>query len=424
MERRAVVTCFLRHEGAVLLLKRSAEVGSYSEAWGAVAGHVERAESTHSDETDARKAAASREIREETGLSDEDVTLVRRGDPFNLTDEELGVAWTVHPYLFDAATREVVPNWETSEFEWAAPTAILHRETVPELWRSYDRVRPSVETVATDRDHGAAYISVRALEVLRDEAALAARRGGERARLAALARDLLDARPSMSVVRNRVNRVMHAVSDAETARPVEHVASAAIERAVSADRRAAEWAVDHVGGQRVATLSRSGTVRQALEFADPEAVLVAESRPGREGVAVAESLADDTAVTLTTDAGFAHALQSWDADVLLVGADTVLADGRVVNKAGTRAAAIVSSFEGIEVLVTAAVDKLSADGAIALEPRDPAEVYDGDAAIDVLTRTFDVTPPDCVDGVITERGLLDSEAVARVVERHREYARW
>jgi methylthioribose-1-phosphate isomerase len=91
-------------------------------------------------------------------------------------------------------------------------------------------------------------------------------------------------------------------------------------------------------------------------------------------------------VTLTTDAGFAHALDTWDADVLLVGADTVLADGRVVNKVGTRAAAITSSFEGIEVLVTAAVDKLSPDGEIDLEPRDSAELYDRDESVTVLNR--------------------------------------
>lgn len=425
MEARAVVTCFLRHEGAVLLLERSDAVGSYPGQWGGVAGHVTPRSASESDETERDPDdAAVREIREETGLTDDDdVALVRRGEAFDIVDSDAGIRWTVHPYLFDVTTREVTTNWETSAAEWVSPTAILHRETVPALWESYDRVRPGVETVATDRDHGAASISVSALEVLRDEAALAAERGDGCARLADIARDLLDARPSMSVVRNRVNRVMDAVSDVETARPAEHVASVAIERAVSADRRAAEWAVDHVSGQRVATLSRSGTVLQTLQYADPEAVLVAESHPGREGLAVAEALADKTDVTLTTDAGFAQALETWGADILLVGADTVLADGRVVNKVGTRAAAIASSFEGIEVLVTAAVDKLSPDGTIDLEPRDSTEVYDGEN-VTVSNPTFDVTPPDCVDGILTEQGLLDQSAVERVIADHRIHARW
>lgn len=414
MEEREVVTCFLRHEGAVLLFRRSEEVGSYSGQWGAVAGHAE------GDPV----GGAREEIGEETGLDPgTDVTLVRRGEPFPVTDETRGVRWIVHPFLFDCTTREITPNWETAAFQWAAPTAILHCETVPDLWTSYDRVRPTPETIATDRDHGAAYVSVRALEVLRDEAALAAEYGDHRP-LTDTARALLDARPSMAVLENRVNRVMHAARGVDSARAVEHAASAAIEHAVAADRRAAERAADRIEGQRVATVSRSGTVLDALRTGDPGAVLVAESRPGSEGVGVAETLADDTDVTLTTDAGFAHALATWGADVLLVGADTVLADGRVVNKAGTRSAAIASSLEGIEVVVVAAVDKISPGCEVELEARDGGEIYGGDADVSVLNRTFDVTPPDCVDAVVTDCGILDAAAVERAVGDHRSRADW
>jgi translation initiation factor 2B subunit (eIF-2B alpha/beta/delta family) len=417
MDERAVVTCFCRHDGAILLLRRSDDVGTYRGKWGGVAGHAEGDPSR----------AARQEIREETGLTDDEVTLVRRGDPFPVADSEAGIRWVVHPFLFDATTRNIDPNWETAEYAWAAPTAILHRDTVPDLWESYDRVRPTVETVATDRDHGASYVSVRALEVLRDEAALVAvEDGGDDGweRIAETARALLDARPSMSVVRNRVNRVMHAASDAGTASAVEHVAATAIAHAVSADRRAAERAAERIESARVGTLSRSGTVLTALQRGRPAAALVAESRPGREGVGVAETLAETTDVTLTSDAAFAHTLSEWNADALLVGADTVLADGRVVNKAGTRSAAIASSFEGIVVYVVTAVDKLSPDGRIDLEERDAADLYDGDATLSVRNPTFDVTPPDCIDAVVTERGVLDAAAVEDIAAQHREHADW
>lgn len=415
MEEREVVTCFLRHEGAILLCCRSEAVGSYPGRWGAVAGHAE-------GDPDG---AARDEIREETGLDpQQDVTLVRRGDSFAVTDDERGTRWLVTPFLFDSETRAVDPNWETERYEWVAPTAILDRETVPDLWESYDRVRPSVETIARDREHGAAYISVRALEVLRDESALAAERGDDLSGVVAVARDLLSARPSMSVLANRVNRVMYAARDAESPRAVEHAASAAIADAVGADRRAAEHAAGRLTGRRVATLSRSGTVLDALRIGDPAAVLVAESRPGGEGVGVAETLADDCEVTLTTDAGFGHALLTWDADLLLVGADTVLGDGRVVNKVGTRPAAVSASLEGIEVVVAAAVDKVSRETNVDLEPRDPVDLYDGPADLSVLNRTFDVTPPECVDAIVTEWGVLDATAVSEVIERHRERADW
>ena len=418
MDERVVVTCFLRHDGAVLLLRRSEDVGSYQGKWGGVAGHAEGDPA----------GAARQEIREETGLADDDVTLSRRGDSFTVEDADRGTRWVVHPFLFDVVTRDIEPNWETADYEWVAPTIILHRETVPDLWTSYDRVRPTVDTVAGDRDHGAAYISVRALEVLRDEAAVAAMATGDGTdgweRTVNVARALLRARPSMSVVRNRVNRAMYAASGVSSARAVEHVASTAIAHAVTADRRAAERAAERIDGGRVATLSRSGTVLTALTRGAPEAVLVGESRPGREGVDVAETVAAETDVTLTSDAAFAHALAEWTADTLLVGADTILADGRVVNKAGTRSAAIAGSFEGITVDVVAAADKLSPDGTVDLEPREAAELYDGDADLSVHNPTFDVTPPDCIDAIVTERGVLDAAAVREIAAQHREHATW
>jgi len=241
-ERTQVVTVFLRNDAAVLLLRRSDEVGSYTGQWGAVAGHAE-------GDPDA---AAFEEIREEAGIDESAVTLVRRGDSFEVVDEDIDKRWVVHPYLFDCEVRDVTPNDETTAWTWVPPTEILRRETVPELWTSYDRVRPTPEAVATDRNHGSAALSVRALEVLRDEAALAAERGGDWDDLLAVGRDLVDARPAMTVVVTRVDRAMAAASEAATPESLEAAASEGIERALMADAEAAAtaepFAVDVASG--------------------------------------------------------------------------------------------------------------------------------------------------------------------------------
>ena len=39
-----VVTCILEHDGKILLLKRSNQVGTYRGLWGGVAGYVEELE--------------------------------------------------------------------------------------------------------------------------------------------------------------------------------------------------------------------------------------------------------------------------------------------------------------------------------------------------------------------------------------------
>ncbi|EMA50939.1 MULTISPECIES: NUDIX domain-containing protein [Halococcus] len=416
MDETHVVTCFLRNRGEVLLLHRSDAVGSYSGRWGAVAGHVE------SDPD----GAAREEIAEETGLDDA-VSFVRAGDSFAVTDGDLDTRWTVHPYLFDCESRAVEPNYETTDVEWVAPSEIRRRETVPDLWTSYERVAPTVEVVKADTDHGSAWLSVRALEVLRDRAGvLGTTTESEDAwgELSTLAEDLRTARSSMTVVGNRINRAMAAASDDRTPEAIERAATAGIDRAFETDEAAAREAAARLDGT-VLTLSRSGTVLNALRQASVEEVLVCESRPACEGVGVAEALADDCPVTLAIDAAAAHLLCERVVDAVIVGADTVFSDGSVLNKVGTRAVAVAASHEEVSVYVVAASDKIDPDPEAEpdFEERDRGAVYDGDANLTVTNPTFDRTPAEHVT-VVTEEGRLEQDDIAETAVELRELAAW
>jgi translation initiation factor 2B subunit (eIF-2B alpha/beta/delta family) len=418
-----VVTVFLRNDSDVLLLRRSEAVGSYPGRWGGVAGHAEG----------DPEGMAREEVREETGLDPGDLSFVRRGESFPVADPEHGT-WRVNPFLFDCPTREVTTNEETVEHEWTQPTALLDRETVPRLWESYRRVAPTVADVAGDREHGSEYVARRAVEVLRDAAAAFAAGvepavdlpDGENdwARLAALAEDLLAARESMAVVANRVNRVMFAAREERTAVAVRRAAEGLL---AGLDTAHVE-PLDALRGATVATCSRSGTVRRLLPDGDPAGVVVAESRPGGEGRGVARDLAAtlDADVILCGDAGVAHALDARDADAVLVGADTVLADGSVVNKVGTRTLAAAAVAQDVPVHVATHTDKVAPSGhECDLEPRDPAELLDGDAVgIGVENPTFDVTPPALVDRYLTEAGSLAPGDVRDVAARAAERADW
>ena len=460
-----VVTCFLRHEAEILLTRRSDAVGTYRGRWAGVSGYVEGDPAEAVDD-------ARREIREEVGRTD--ARLVAAGEPLDVVDGDR--EWTVHPFLFDLPDREIDPNEELAATEWVPATAMLDRETVPGLWTAYRRVGPTVETVETDTDHGAAALSVRALEALRDvagEAAADEAVAGEAAaepvadevsaaeqsgdagagdadrdgwrRVARTARELREARPGMVAVATRIDAAM--ASAARTPGAVHRAALDRIEAALRADDATASAAAALLSrDDAVATLSRSGTVAATLDRSR-SAVLVGESRPAREGVGVAERLvARGLDVTLTTDAALpalvdcaagdgattadlgldeASLPPGYDGvDAVLVGADAVLADGRVVNKTGTRALSLAADRAGVPVYVVAARAKIRPDEAIHGEATDPAPVYDGEASIRVASPRFDVTPADCVTAVVTEDGPLDVEALSAVANEHRDRARW
>ncbi len=422
MDEVAVVTVFLRHRGDVLLLRRSPKVDSDPGRWAAVTGHV-----ANDDPLDT----AYSEIEEETGLRAPEVTLVADAPSVSVDDADRGTRWHVHPFLFDVDTRAISTNWETEEAEWASPTALLRRDTVPELWTTYRRVAPSVVDLTDDTTHGSAHLSVRALEVLRDRAGRLATAEADdiedaRARLVRTAERLLDARPSMAALANRIHRALHASRPDLDPATVEANAHEAIGRAHDAEADAAQNAAALVSDQRVLTLSRSGTVHRALQRGTPEALVVATSHPGGEGIGVAERFAGGAPeVSLIPDTAVPAALAERNIDLVLVGADTVLPSGAVVNKVGTRGAALAARHEDVPVYVACSIDKVSPTPSLPSEAVPRHDVYDGPAPLQVWAPRFDVTPPELVTGgVATERGRHSTDAVASIAEELEQLRDW
>lgn len=267
----------------------------------------------------------------------------------------------------------------------------------------------SIDAIAEDRTKGSTFLSIRALEILRERARS---NGGEWTELANLAKKLVQARPSMVVIANRIHRTMHrAHGDAGA---VEREARAAIERAERADERAARRAAELLRERRIFTLSRSETVTEALVRAKPSRVVVAESLPGGEGSDVADRLKEaGLEVSLVPDAAMAVAMDEFEIDLAVVGADAVLPSGAVVNKVGTRLLALAANEESVGMYAICAEDKVSTDEAIELERTDTPGVP-----------LFEVTPPHLFSGIITESGNRSPDAATDIAERFREYAAW
>ncbi|MCR9220032.1 MAG: NUDIX domain-containing protein [Alphaproteobacteria bacterium] len=130
LETKPVVTAFLRRpDGRILLVRRSARVGSYQGRWSAISGHLE-------DPTALQQAR--REILEETGIGAEALTLRAEAPPLAIDAPEYGTRWLVHPVLFDLAAGAIPRlDWENLEMDWVEPSHIAARATVPMLAEAY-----------------------------------------------------------------------------------------------------------------------------------------------------------------------------------------------------------------------------------------------------------------------------------------------
>jgi translation initiation factor 2B subunit (eIF-2B alpha/beta/delta family) len=399
-----IATGFFREGTEILLVRRE---GAARDQWDAVSIPTDETETDPQRLVDTVGCSAS-------------VRLVRGGDPIDVSDGD--TRRTVRPYLFECDTREIALGDQIGGHEWLQPPKILDRTTVGGLWKAYLAVAPSVRTVETDTEHGAGFVSLRALEVLRDSAAAAVDSGAGYDSVAASARELRSARPSMAVIATRIDRVM-ASAERAPASILDRAISACTE-AVEADRAAAERAASFLG-DRVFTLSRSGTVHSALETARPASVFVAESRPAREGIDTAERLADaGLATTVLVDAAIEEVITERDIDTVLVGADTVLEDGSVVNKIGTQTAVRAARAARVDSYVVCSRDKIAPGTTFDPEFGSAETVYDGDGDLEVHNPTFERVPPSALSAIITEEGVYAPSAIEPIANEHRSLREW
>ncbi|MBF0123773.1 MAG: NUDIX domain-containing protein [Magnetococcales bacterium] len=127
MQQRQAISAFLRHDGRLLLVRRSDRVGSFQGFWSGISGYLEGDPLIH----------ALQEILEETSIPATDLTLIRQAKPVDIVDHNhVGVVWRIHPFLFELATPDKIKlDWENDELRWILPQELGHYKTVPGLDR-------------------------------------------------------------------------------------------------------------------------------------------------------------------------------------------------------------------------------------------------------------------------------------------------
>ncbi|WP_254840607.1 ribose 1,5-bisphosphate isomerase [Natronomonas marina] len=292
----------------------------------------------------------------------------------------------------------------------------------------HPEVRETAGRIAAMETRGAAAIADAAAAALgaQAETSDADSAAAFRAEMRAAARTLHDTRPTAVSLPNALRYVLADLSgeDVETLRAT---VARRVER-FRADLEDARKRLGRIGagrlrdGDAVMTHCHSTDVLACIEAAvergaDLEAV-VKETRPRNQGHVTARRLRElGVPVTLVVDSA-AHRFLD-EVDHLLVGADSIAADGSVVNKIGTAGLAVSARDRGVPVAVAAQSIKLApgtlTGEAVEIERRDAGEVLDSatreELDVEVANPAFDVTPPRHVDAIVTEHGQFPPESV-------------
>lgn len=304
-------------------------------------------------------------------------------------------------------------------------------------------VHSTVEEVADDiasmEIRGAAAIADAAAEALAAQAedSDADGPGAFRAEMRAAARHLRETRPTAVSLPNALRYVLRGMVGDSVERLRESVIESAREFQHELDQ-----AQDNLGriganrlrdGDTVMTHCHStdalSCVEHALDQGKDLSAIVKETRPRNQGHITARQLREwDVPVTLVVDNAARRYLD--DADHVLVGADSIAADGSVINKIGTSGLAVNARERGVPIMVAAQTIKLHPDTmtghTVEIEMRDEREVLsaeeereiNGDmegAGLTVENPAFDVTPPRYVDAIVTERGQFPPESIVTLM---------
>lgn len=127
---RPVLTCFVKYKDKILLLKRSAKVGTEAGLWCAVSGYI--------DQFVPVEEKALEELREELNVTKDIIKEIKVAEPYELISE---VTWIIFPVLVELnAEPAITIDWEHTEYRWIEPSEMGKYETVPDLVNTLARV--------------------------------------------------------------------------------------------------------------------------------------------------------------------------------------------------------------------------------------------------------------------------------------------
>ena len=303
---------------------------------------------------------------------------------------------------------------------------------------AYNRVVTIAEDIKSMRIRGAGEIARSAVEALlltaQDSKASDSRELVEE--IEAAARLMVRTRPTAVSLPNGIRYVIHRVREGERSgvnvKSLREVAIKACREFIENSKTAIDR-IGEIGAKRIRdgdvlmTHCHSLAVLKVIETAWRQGkrvkVYATETRPRFQGRITAEKLAQmSIPVTLIADSAVRYFMN--EVDRVIVGADAVSANGAVVNKIGTSLVALAAREARTPFFVAAESYKFSPETMfgepVKIEERDASELIPPSELkhqnISVANPSFDMTPPEYIDLIITERGIIPPQGAIFLIQ--------
>lgn len=245
---------------------------------------------------------------------------------------------------------------------------------------------------------------------------------------------LLDTRPTAVSLANSLRFVTQDLSEKDSLEDMKKYVISEADKFIENSKKATEK-IGEIGSRRISdgdtimTHCNSSNALSVIKTASNQGkdirVIANEARPRQQGlITVKELLEEDIPTTLIVDSAARYFMKR--TDKFVVGADSIAANGAVVNKIGTSQIALAAHEARVPTFVAAESYKFHPSTLVGelikIEERDPSEIVDPDEypGLEIRNPAFDVTPSDYIDLIITERGVIPPEAAYEILQEHFE----
>lgn len=293
-----------------------------------------------------------------------------------------------------------------------------------------------IDEIKRDKVHGASELARQAAKVLKISAERSQAGSTEEFLLEQeeIGKRLMSARPAMAPIFNIVSGLLNGITGRVAGMGLGSVrrftlsrVDEAVRSSLRATARIAEYGAELISdGDKIMTHSYSSTVLAVLEAACGKhkgiEVIVSRSGPGRTGETIARQLGR-SGIPLTFIDDVAIGLYISRVNKVVVGADRVCADGKVVNGIGTYQLALAAESARVPFYVlseTLKFDPRLRGEEVDLEEKEPSEVVEpGRLPPEIRVRNphFDITPLELIAGIVTEKGLVTPEEALAYMSR-------
>jgi len=291
-------------------------------------------------------------------------------------------------------------------------------------------IKEKLDDLRSDNTSGANELIDKALEIIKIRLELIEDPNDDiKGDLFNLAKKIINSRPSMAPLINTIGFLLH---------DLEKITKKNLEQRINqfyVDRTEREKAlaqafrtfltIKKMTAPKIMLISYSSTIlNQLIENKNYNfEIYILESRPLLEGIRVAETLSSYFKTNLIIDAAMGKFID--EIDSILIGVDSVLKDGSIINKIGTFPLAVLGYERNIDVYAVGDLFKYNLKShfgkEVVIEEKPIKELYSEESQKEFLkihNYYFDITPSKYITGIISDLGVLKIEEFLKLTKEN------